>query len=321
MTIRQLNMPGGWRWHVGDDLAAIKGDEASRDDLHSVNGLQQLKKHSTVRFRTPRIRMYDNGSKALYGAILYGSPAPREDQEALYVSFYLAENELFTSELDYSSMSPHLDEERLHDRMKGCRTAAEGFFVLLSELALVCLHGLDLLSARLTKLEQRMRRFNNAHLLDHLIERQYDLLHWQHRITPLEELLVAVKELYDPEQLARCEAYRLTCLRVERLTLRMAHFNDEVSTLLAMDENIASYRGNEIMKTLTVFTVVCTPATVFAGLWGMNFKEMPELEYQWGYPVSIVFILLLTLIVYGWLKWKGWTGDLIRGKKKDSNLF
>ncbi|WP_282937730.1 magnesium transporter CorA family protein [Paenibacillus sp. RC67] len=319
MTIRQIRMPEGWIWHIGNDWVPQQSEEISPDLRHSKQGSAWKNYFGDICIQTPRMFERSTGVKALYGSLLYGSLMNQRegDQHLLYC---VDEQDLFTSELHYSSLID-LDEDVLTQRMQGCRTAAEGFFVLLGEMALVCLNGLDVLTADLTKLERRMRNSNNSLLLDHLIERQYDLLYWRHRIGPLEELLVSLQEIFTPDQLACNEVYRLTSLRVERLTLRMERFHDEVRTLLAMDENITSYRGNEIMKTLTVFTVVCTPATVFAGLWGMNFKGMPELEYEWGYPMSIAIIVLLTFLVYAWLKWKGWTGDLIRGKRKDSNIF
>ncbi|WP_051620627.1 magnesium transporter CorA family protein [Paenibacillus sp. UNC451MF] len=320
MAIRQIHMPEGWTWHVGNDWVSKQNEEINTGLPHSRHGSAWKNHFGDICIQTPRMFERDNGLKAIYGSLLYGSLMNQREDGDRHLLYCVDEQDLFTSELYYSSMSD-LDEDELVQRMQGCRTAAEGFFVLLGEMALVCLHGLDVLTADLTKLERSMRKFNNSVLLDHLIERQYDLLYWRHRIVPLEELLVAVKEAYTSDQLDHNEAYRLTSLRVERLMLRMERFHDEVRTLLAMDENIASYRGNEIMKTLTVFTVVCTPATLFAGLWGMNFKAMPELEYEWGYPMSIAIIVFLTILVYAWLKWKGWTGDLIRGKRKDSNIF
>jgi magnesium transporter len=72
------------------------------------------------------------------------------------------------------------------------------------------------------------------------------------------------------------------------------------------------------MKTLTVITTVFTPIMAFGALWGMNFKDMPELEWRFGYILSIALITISTLLLYGYLKIKGWTGDLLKSKKKGS---
>ncbi|HSU79619.1 MAG TPA: CorA family divalent cation transporter, partial [Candidatus Angelobacter sp.] len=74
----------------------------------------------------------------------------------------------------------------------------------------------------------------------------------------------------------------------------------------------------EIMKTLTVLTTIFTPVMAFGSLWGMNFKHIPGLEWRYGFIFSIVVIILSSALLYYYLKNKGWTGDLLKGKKKGS---
>ncbi len=44
---------------------------------------------------------------------------------------------------------------------------------------------------------------------------------------------------------------------------------------------------NAVMKVLTVFSAVMLPLTLLAGIWGMNFENMPELQWRWGYPMAV----------------------------------
>lgn len=56
--------------------------------------------------------------------------------------------------------------------------------------------------------------------------------------------------------------------------------------------SLASHRMNEVMKVLTCFSTIFLPLTFIAGIYGMNFEEMPELRHPWGYPlVWLIFIL------------------------------
>jgi len=56
--------------------------------------------------------------------------------------------------------------------------------------------------------------------------------------------------------------------------------------------SLASHRMNEVMKVLTCFSTIFLPLTFIAGIYGMNFEDMPELKHPWGYPVVwIVFFL------------------------------
>lgn len=58
-----------------------------------------------------------------------------------------------------------------------------------------------------------------------------------------------------------------------------------------------SNRMNEIMKVLTIITTIFIPLTFIAGLYGMNFKFMPELEYRYSYPIVILVMLIITYIM------------------------
>jgi magnesium transporter len=56
--------------------------------------------------------------------------------------------------------------------------------------------------------------------------------------------------------------------------------------------SLASHRMNEVMKVLTCFSTIFLPLTFIAGIYGMNFEEMPELKHPWGYPaIWIIFVL------------------------------
>ena len=53
---------------------------------------------------------------------------------------------------------------------------------------------------------------------------------------------------------------------------------------------------------------------------GMNFKYMPELEWKYSYLIALLFIIFTTGGMYLYMRVKGWTGDLLRVKKKKSFL-
>jgi magnesium transporter len=69
---------------------------------------------------------------------------------------------------------------------------------------------------------------------------------------------------------------------------------------------IINVAQNEVMKILTVASVAGIPPVLIAGIYGMNFKNMPELNWAWGYPFALVLILLTTLLPLIWFKWKDW---------------
>jgi magnesium transporter len=63
---------------------------------------------------------------------------------------------------------------------------------------------------------------------------------------------------------------------------------------------------NEIFKVLTIVSVVGVPPTLIASMYGMNFHNMPELGWRWGYPYGLALIALSTLLPILWFKRRGW---------------
>ncbi len=63
---------------------------------------------------------------------------------------------------------------------------------------------------------------------------------------------------------------------------------------------------NDIIKLFSVIAVIFMPPTVIASIYGMNFKEMPELNWKWGYPLSIMLMAFAAAGPYLFFRWKKW---------------
>ncbi|WP_054943762.1 magnesium/cobalt transporter CorA [Paenibacillus ihuae] len=70
--------------------------------------------------------------------------------------------------------------------------------------------------------------------------------------------------------------------------------------------SLNSNRMNSIMKTLTVITTVFMPLTLIAGIYGMNFRVMPELDWAYGYPLILLLMLALGTGMFRWFRRSGW---------------
>ena len=63
---------------------------------------------------------------------------------------------------------------------------------------------------------------------------------------------------------------------------------------------------NDIIKLFSVIAVIFMPPTVIASIYGMNFKAMPELDWQWGYPLAIALMVFAATGPYVFFRWKKW---------------
>jgi magnesium transporter len=85
-------------------------------------------------------------------------------------------------------------------------------------------------------------------------------------------------------------------------------YRDLVASALDAYLSVQSNRMNEIMKTLTLMSTVMMPLTFIVGLYGMNFKHMPELDWVWGYPGAIAVMAAVATGILLWFRRRGWLG-------------
>jgi magnesium transporter len=85
-----------------------------------------------------------------------------------------------------------------------------------------------------------------------------------------------------------------------------AHLSTKVQFLLDAVLGFITIEQNDLFKVLTIVSVVGIPPTLMAGIYGMNFRFMPELSWPWGYPFGLAIIALSALIPLIWFKWRGW---------------
>ena len=81
---------------------------------------------------------------------------------------------------------------------------------------------------------------------------------------------------------------------------------DMLSGMLDIYLSSISNRMNEVMKVLTIIATIFIPMTFLAGIYGMNFKYMPELEWPWAYPVLWLILISVFVCMVIWFKKKRW---------------
>jgi magnesium transporter len=85
----------------------------------------------------------------------------------------------------------------------------------------------------------------------------------------------------------------------EGLVSRVQLLQDAATGIINIDQN-------DVMKVLTIASVVGIPPVLVAGIYGMNFKNMPEYDWAWGYPYALAVIVVTALLPLLWFKWKDW---------------
>ena len=101
---------------------------------------------------------------------------------------------------------------------------------------------------------------------------------------------------------------RLKTLRLDIASLR--DFDQQlmvkVSFLLDATLGFIGIQQNDVFRLLTIVSVVGIPPVAIAGIYGMNFKYMPELEWTWGYPYALFLLILSSVVPLILFRVKGW---------------
>jgi magnesium transporter len=104
------------------------------------------------------------------------------------------------------------------------------------------------------------------------------------------------------------ERPRLLAVRADIGSLNdyQQHLSGKVQFLLDATLGFISIEQNDVVKALTIVSVVGVPPVLVAGVYGMNFVHMPELHWLFGYPFALLLMMLTGLLPLVWFKWRGW---------------
>jgi magnesium transporter len=94
--------------------------------------------------------------------------------------------------------------------------------------------------------------------------------------------------------------------RLESLHFFADSLLDNLNSLLNIQISLASNGTNEVMRVLTIYSVVFMPLNLIVGIYGMNFEHMPELKSTYGYPAVLTLIVVTALSSFLWFRKKGW---------------
>ncbi|MEX1192564.1 MAG: magnesium/cobalt transporter CorA [Brumimicrobium sp.] len=139
----------------------------------------------------------------------------------------------------------------------------------------------------------------------HLLRRE--ALQLRRTVYPLREVVNRLEKqesnLIQPEtKLFIRDLYDHTIQVIETIEV----FRDSASGLLDLYMNSVSNKMNEIMKLLTIISTIFIPLTFIAGVYGMNFENMPELGYRYGYGIAMLVMFVLAVVMIIFFKRKKW---------------
>lgn len=166
----------------------------------------------------------------------------------------------------------------------------------------------DALESELERIEERI--FTGDSQRDN-IERLYDLkrkvMTLRHAVAPL---LDAIGKLHGGRVPAVCvssqEYFRDVHDHLARINGILDTMRDTIGTAIQVNLSMIALDEGEVNKRLAAWAAIFAVMTAFAGIWGMNFKFMPELEWKYGYPVALATMFSVCAYLYRHFRKKLW---------------
>ncbi|HSX84666.1 MAG TPA: magnesium/cobalt transporter CorA [Cellvibrio sp.] len=167
---------------------------------------------------------------------------------------------------------------------------------------------LDTLESELDAIEEKIftQKTQRAN-----IERLYELkrktTQLKHAVGPL---IDAVGRLHGGRVPAVClntqEYFRDVHDHLHRINTSINAVRDTISTAIQVSLSLVAIEENEVNKSLASWAAIFAAATLFVGIWGMNFKTMPELDWKFGYPLALGIVASVCGYLYYRFKKAGW---------------
>jgi magnesium transporter len=167
--------------------------------------------------------------------------------------------------------------------------------------------ALDELSLEIAELEQQALQNPTQQTLNKILQVKKEVMHLRQIIGPQREVLARFAR--GEFKLIRAHLvpyYRDVYDSLFHISELAQGYTDSLTGILQVYLNMSSNRTGEVVKLLTMITVVTTPLMMVGTWYGMNFKHMPELDWKYGYAAALGLTLLSTLGTYWYFKKKDW---------------
>lgn len=172
----------------------------------------------------------------------------------------------------------------------------DGYFVLLEKLG-----------EQIEVLDERMlaNRAADVARTIHLLKRE--MIWLRKAVWPLREMINTLQRAETPLIRASTGVYLKDVYdHTIEVIDTVETYRDVLSGMLENHLSLLTTRLNEIMKVLTVISTIFIPLTFITGIYGMNFRFMPELEWRWGYPLALLAMAGIGVAMYFYYRRRKW---------------
>jgi magnesium transporter len=260
----------------------------------------------SVGYQTPKIDDFDNYLFIIANAVEPDSTL--QNLETIELDIFLGDNYIVTCFTDDAMPCVSSVWQRLP---KDDRMAVRGVdmicHALLDTLVDEYVPLLDRMDEEVESLEDRVLSNPETATLERLLTLKHMVMSLRRVINPQRELINRLCRDEYPQVGKVSQIYfRDVYDHLVRIQDLSESIRDIVSGAMDIYLNSTSLRLNVVMKALTIVSTIFLPLTFLAGVYGMNFKYFPELNFTWSYPALWLVFLLIVIFMLVFFKKRGW---------------
>jgi magnesium transporter len=167
---------------------------------------------------------------------------------------------------------------------------------------------LDIIGTKVEAIDHQLMQTLSRDPLEKIYDLKREMLYFRRSISPLKEIINKLQK--EEETLIMQES---TSIYLKDLFDHIVQVNDTIDTYREMLASFIDFYMmlntnaiNEVVKTSTIISTIFIPLTFIVGIYGMNFDNIPEIHWKYGYFVILAFMALLTSIMLSFFKRKKW---------------
>jgi len=228
--------------------------------------------------------------------------------EMQQVSFILGQNYMITFQETDSGIFSAV-ESRIRSAQGKIRAMGTDYlaYSLIDAIVDNYYSVLEYLGDKIEELEDNVVFRPHSGIVKEIHMLKNEMLFIRKSVWPLREVINAVQRgdstiFKDETELYIRDVYDHTVQVIDTIEM----YRDMVSGLLDIYLSSISNRLNEVMKVLTIISTIFIPLNFIAGVYGMNFKYMPELELEWGYPAILTLMATVAMVMLYFFRRRNW---------------
>ncbi len=263
------------------------------EDILDVDHLPKLEQTENYLFLTLKMISSDEATRNI---------------QSEQMSIVLGKDFLITFQEKKGDIFQHIRNRLLGGASKALKKKADYLFYLLVDK--VVDHYLLVISEigeEIESMEEALLLGKGSDSAEPILRIRKKLIYLRKFIFPLRDAIQSL--IKEKPQFIRKESFRFLNDVYDHMmhaSMMVESYRDLTNGLIDLHMNQMNTRMNNVMKTLTIIATIFIPLTFIAGIYGMNFQYMPELAWEYGYPMVWGIMLSVTMIMAGYMKRKGW---------------